>query len=514
MILMMKNKYIFVFIGLLIIIFLTPLILFIPFNSNAQDGYSFQSLSPSDIGVSKYNISQTVTYQIETNFSLTPSFMPGEYNFKFARLNNRVPDSPLTKFCPPYQESELIYNYIEGYNSSEINIGHHDKFNNTYDSFNASLLVDEKVTFNQNYIVKLNEIEFQEIIDEDIGDYDMSQVIFDLYCNHSEPYYERDDPILINLSNSIVSYDDNPIEKAQKIIEWVSNNLTYNDHLPSQEMGALWAYNNREGDCSEYSSLMITLLRIQNIPARKVTGFLISNNFSTQPKINDVWQFKTNDSTATMLLWAWVEYYVPNVGWIACDPTWHRSLNYFNRIDILRFHWNVGAHFFVPPFLTISEFANPMFSFSGEVPQFSYEIKVIVINITTPVITINSPIENKIFGKTSPDYNLSINGLYNDIWYTIDNGTTNTSASGLTGTINQPEWNKKGNEEVLIKFYANNSAGLIGNEEVKVVKLISGEISPPIIPGYSFIALIGIGAITVKLKIICTNKNKKFSFTN
>jgi len=503
----MKNKNIFVFIGFFIITFLIPLSIFFPFNFDAQDRYSFQFSSQSNMGVSKYNISQTVTYQIETNFSLTPSSAPGEYYFKFVRLNNRIPDSPLTKFCPPYQESELLYNFIGGYNPSEIIIGHHDKFNNTYDSFNASLLVGEKVTFNQKYIVKLNEIEFQEILDEDIGDYDTSEIIFDLYCNYSEIYYERDDPTLISLSNSIVSYDDNPIEKAQKIIEWVSNNLTYNGNLPFQEKGALWAYNNREGDCSEYSSLMITLLRIQNIPARKVTGFLISNNPSFQPKINDVWQFHANDLNTTMMLQAWVEYYVPNIGWIACDPTWHSSLNYFNRNDILKFHWNVGAHFFVPPSLTVSEFLNPMFVYNiVSFPQFSYDIKVTVINTSAPVITINSPIENQIFGKASPDYSLSINGAYNDIWYTIDNGMTNMSANGLTGTISQIEWDKRENEEVLIKFYANNSAEVIGNEDVRVVKLISVEAPPPIIFGYSIISLIGISAITVKLIIICVNK--------
>ncbi len=503
----MKNKNIFVFIGFFIITFLIPLSIFFPFNFDAQDRYSFQFSSQSNMGVSKYNISQTVTYQIETNFSLTPTYTPGEYYFKFARLNNRIPDSPLTKFCPPYQESELLYNYIGGYNPSEINTGHHDKFNNTYDSFNASLSPGEEITFNQKYTVKLNKIEFQDINDEDIGDYDTSDEIFDLYCNNSEPYYERDDPTLIDLSNSIVSYDDNPIEKARKIIEWVSNNLTYNGNLPFQEKGALWAYNNREGDCSEYSSLMITLLRIQNIPARKVTGFLISNNSLFEPKINDIYQFTFNDSSSTMMLQAWMEYYVPNIGWIACDPTWHISSNYFNKIDILRFHWNVGAHFFVPPSLTVSEFLNPMFAFSGDFPQFSYDIKVIVINTSTPVITINTPTENQIFGITSPDYNLSITGAYNDIWYTIDNGITNIPASGLNGTIDQIEWDKKENEEVTIKFYANNSAGLIGSKDVQVVKLVAVEESP-IIPGYMLIALIGISLITVKLRIVCINKNK------
>jgi len=501
-----KDKHIIIGFTLLICVS-TSSLFYLP-TSNIQSEYLFRYLTPSYVGVSNYNISQSITYEVEFNFSLTQKAGPGDFYFKFARLNNRTPTSYLTKYCPPYQESELLYNHIGGYNPSEINIGHYDKFNNTYDSFNATLALDETVTFNQKYRVKLNEIKFQDIQDEDIGEYEWNDETFVLYCNHSEPYYERDDPTLISLSNSIVNNGDNPIEKAQKIMEWVSNYLTYNVH--PEEKGALWAYNNGEGDCSEYSSLMITLLRIQNIPARKVTGFLISNNPSFQPKINNTYEFQANELGSTILGQAWVEYYVPNIGWIACDPTWHTSVNYFNRIDILRFHWNVGANFFFPPSLTVSEFSNPMFSFTlPSSPEFEYNIKLTVINTSAPSITINSPTDNAVFGKISPDYNLSILGTYEDIWYTIDNGHTNITTNGLIGSINQTEWDKKGNEIVTIKFYAINSAGLIGNANVQVIKLIEEDETQPLIPGYNLVALIGISLIIIKIIYISVNKKNK-----
>ena len=317
-------------------------------------------------------------YNVDINFTLTQkSSGSGNYFFKFARLNNRMPNSTVTQYTPPYQESNLLYNKITGY--SILDMGHHDQFNNTYDLFNATLGIDQEVTLSQNYIIELNAIRFQDIQESEIGLYDNSDEIFDLYCNNTEPYYERDDAELILLSNSIVGPTNiSVVEKAEKIYNWVSSNIIYNGSLLPQEMGASWAYNNSQGDCSEYSSLMITLLRIQDIPARKVTGFLISNNPATRPQVGNSWSFYASELGSNMLGHAWVEYYVPDIGWIVCDPTW--GTNYFNRIDFLRFNLNVGANFFLPPYFTVSEFGNPIFGY----PEFAtftyrYDVDITVI---------------------------------------------------------------------------------------------------------------------------------------
>ena len=341
---------------------------------------TYPNLSLSGEGVSNYNISQSVTYEVVINFTLTHKSGVGIYRFKFARLNNRMPNSSLTQYCPPYQESVLNYTKITNNIPGQIKIGHHDKFNNTYDSFNASLSIDASVTYDIKYYVKLNSIYFQNIEDTDIGAYNTSDEIFDLYCNNSEPYYERDDASLISQSNSIVSPSDNPVEKAEKICNWVSNYLTFNETMPIQEKGALWAYNNQQGDCSEYSSLMVTLLRIQGIPARKVTGFLVSNNPAIRPTAGNSWNFYTSHLTTTMLGHAWVEYYVPEIGWIACDPTWNEQSDYFNRIDFLRFNLNVGANFFFPPSATVSEFGNPIIGYiDGDTYISDYNVKITVL---------------------------------------------------------------------------------------------------------------------------------------
>ena len=376
-----KNTYIRVF----YIIFLAVQI--IPLTGLTHNSLSVPFVSSFENENQNFIINQSVKYEVEINFSLTHIIGFGNYLFKFSRLNNRVPNSTLTRYTPPYQESKLLYNKITGCKSSNIIQGHNDKFNNTYDSFNTSIpsiggiFLDPEVSFNQKYSIELNEIEFQDNEESEIGVYDMSNEIFKLYCNHSEPYYERDNRFLIELSNNIVNNKDNPIDKAEKICNWISDNLDYNGNLPAQEKGALWAYTNLEGDCSEYSSLMVTLLRIQGIPARKVTGFLVSIDPDIRPKSGDNWKFYANEYASNILTHAWVEYYVPNFGWIACDPTWNSNSDYFNKIDFLRFTTNVGANFFFPPSSILSEFSNPTFSYnSGAEYEFEYIIKITVID--------------------------------------------------------------------------------------------------------------------------------------
>ena len=337
----------------------------------------------SETGVSNYEIPQSVTYSVEINFSLThTSGANGDYWFKFSRLNDRQPNSSLTQYSGPYQESELQYSSITG--SDTTPFIYRDRFNNTFDIFNASnLLPSETVILNQKYQVKLNEVNFYNINTSEIGVYDTSDEIFALYCNNSELYYERDDFNINATSYSIVNPSDNPAVKAQKICDWVVNHLDYSEGLPAQEMGAKWAYDNQLGDCSEYSSLMVTLLRCQGIPARKVSGFVISNNPATKPYIGQEWNFYAGTGGVSNILGhAWVEYYIPGIGWIACDPTWDGQVNYFNHIDYLRFNFNIGAWFSIPQLSDASEFPHPCLVYMlTSVFDYDYNFKVIVIDV-------------------------------------------------------------------------------------------------------------------------------------
>ena len=88
-----------------------------------------------------------------------------------------------------------------------------------------------------------------------------------------------------------------------------------------------------------------------------------------------------------------------------------------------------------------------------------------------PIISIIEPALDSEYGANSPSFNLTIQEyLLDSQWYSLDGGNTNISFIGLTGTINQTEWDKIGNGIATITFYANDSANNIGQAEVMVNK--------------------------------------------
>jgi len=336
-----------------------------------------------------YKELQSVTYQVEVNFSLTNSYpASSDYWFKFSRFDNRTPNSTLTKDVPPFQESNLTLNKITGSaNTPSVSI---DEFNNTYDVFNNTLHSGQSITLSQKYIITLNEISFSGVNYSKIQPYDNSSIIFSLYCIN-ETYYEMT-PDIINKSYEIVEPSDNPIQKAIKICNWVSDYLTYDGNLPAQEKGAKWAFENKKGDCSEYSDLMVTLLRCQGIPARKVTGYVISNDPTLKPHVGQTWKFTLSNTEDSFLGHAWVEYYVQGIGWIASDPTWNKDYNYVNRVDYLRLALNVGAWFSIPEISQQqSEFPNPCIVYQSNAIydyQYTLSIKAIETNLTPLNLTL------------------------------------------------------------------------------------------------------------------------------
>lgn len=153
--------------------------------------------------------------------------------------------------------------------------------------------------------------------------------------------------------------------------------------------------------------------------------------------------------------------------------------------------------------LTIRFYAN------DSLGNLGFEDVNVIKDTTAPNIAINSPIQDGIFGSTSPEFNISIieENLVST-WYTLEGVAGTFSFTGLTGTVNQGIWDSIPQGEISITFYAEDGAGNIGIESVIVIKSIPSQPGTPGIPGYNIsIMLLGIFSIAI---ISLLKKMKKF----
>ena len=136
--------------------------------------------------------------------------------------------------------------------------------------------------------------------------------------------------------------------------------------------------------------------------------------------------------------------------------------------------------------------------------RIGFAVIAITKDVTAPIITINNPQNNDLIGATAPNFDVTIEEPNLDrVWYSL-NGSTNIiyefNFYGGTGTVNQVIWDALPGGNITIRFYASDLAGNSGFQEVTVVKEIT-QPSPPGIPGYDIILLVGIISVMVVIII-------------
>ncbi|MFX1413447.1 MAG: DUF2341 domain-containing protein [Promethearchaeota archaeon] len=96
---------------------------------------------------------------------------------------------------------------------------------------------------------------------------------------------------------------------------------------------------------------------------------------------------------------------------------------------------------------------------------------IVYKDVFAPIITINNPNFNEVFNSTAPSFIVSVSGSNLDSrWYTLDDGLVNYTFTGLTGTISQLAWSAQSDGDVIIRFYINNTLGVIGFDEITIIK--------------------------------------------
>lgn len=99
-----------------------------------------------------------------------------------------------------------------------------------------------------------------------------------------------------------------PLEVVRELSESLHRAITYTPKSTRVDSPIDEALQNRQGVCQDYSHIMIALVRRMGIPCRYVSGYLF-HRAGTKTR-------STEGATH-----AWVEVYLPGLGWVGFDPT-------------------------------------------------------------------------------------------------------------------------------------------------------------------------------------------------
>ncbi len=162
--------------------------------------------------------------------------------------------------------------------------------------------------------------------------YDLSDCRGELIQENISPelHIESANPQIIRLAESLSK--NSACQTARAFYDYVGDTLhyTYNKNA----WGAQATLGFMGSDCSEYASLTIALLRAKGIPARYFEGILYLDRQNGQ---------------LAHTQHAWLDLYLPGIGWTAVDPTLGRMKN--NRD-------NYFAHY-TPNHIIVTEGRNP-----------------------------------------------------------------------------------------------------------------------------------------------------------
>ncbi len=114
------------------------------------------------------------------------------------------------------------------------------------------------------------------------------------------------------LTADVIEGTDSPYVAAQRVENYIktTNEYSLDVDAPEEDIAYEQLFEREAGYCATFAATMVAMLRTQDIPTRFVTGY------TTGESVGD-------DTYAVrgMNAHAWVEVYVPEMGWVQFDPT-------------------------------------------------------------------------------------------------------------------------------------------------------------------------------------------------
>ena len=232
-----------------------------------------------------------------------------------------------------------------------------DVYGNSYDYYELEMKpMYDQTTFSYSaiYNVALQSRNWSIPMDLSLNDYNKSDSIYEFYTS-PQPYYEINDTEVQTLASSITHNSTNIKKILESVYLFVEDSMNYT--AMDEVLSLKEIIGNYQGDCSEFSTLMVGLLRTAGIPARKVLGISLIEGSLSEPipkydmRPGDQWSYSL-ESENVIPGHAWVQYYVPYLGWVSADPTWGKpyyaygnesALQYLYQIDYLHLITTIGG---------------------------------------------------------------------------------------------------------------------------------------------------------------------------
>jgi len=90
-----------------------------------------------------------------------------------------------------------------------------------------------------------------------------------------EKFIESDHPAIRRAAAKLRESD--AIKTINAVFRWVASHVSYSGYA-ARDRGALYAFEQKKGDCTEYMDLFVALCRANGLPARRIGGYVSPQN--------------------------------------------------------------------------------------------------------------------------------------------------------------------------------------------------------------------------------------------
>lgn len=165
-----------------------------------------------------------------------------------------------------------------------------------------------KNTIKQTFVLPVYEVKTKVNADKIGSMKDLNSAFYAKYT-HKDALVPADTDELVELYKKIVAKEKNHYRRAKLIYEYMCDNYTILKKNRKSDADPLDLLSKEKGDAYDFAIIYAALLRTAGIPCVVNSGVLVSSDFNTQ----NHW---------------WVDFYMPNYGWVPVDVALGAGLDY------------------------------------------------------------------------------------------------------------------------------------------------------------------------------------------